>query len=203
LTGPGDPLLCLFILQPLSLIRSAHTLLTIPPTNHYQDNVHIHRYLYAPGPRIGRFETPPKLHTRISDRSRRYLCVSYPFDVDTKLMDRSYSSLIVFNPAAAPTSSGSSSDAFLTPSGVVLPQASATLSLQGNLPSVSESSSQASESGVRVVGQGSSALGSGTGNGTSDGGGDTEVVKENAATTMAVGEWMFVGVGSALVAVLA
>jgi hypothetical protein len=202
LTGPGDPLLCLFILQPLSLIRSAYTLLTIPQKT-LSKNVHINRHLYAPGPRIGRFETPPKLHTRISDRSRRNLCVSDPFDVDTKLINRSYSSLIVFNPAAAPTPSGSSSDAFLTPSGVVLPQASATLSLQGNLPSVSESSTQASQSGVRVVGQGSSASDSGTGNGTSDGGGDTEVVKENAATTMAVSGWMFVGVGSALLAVLA
>jgi hypothetical protein len=106
----------------------------------------------------------------------------------------------VFNPAAAPTSSGSSSDAFLTPSGVVLPQASATLSLQGNLPSVLESSTQASQSGVRVVGQGSSASDSGTG---SSDGGDAEVVKENAASILAVGGWMFVGVGSALLAVLA
>jgi len=113
-------------------------------------------------------------------------------------MNRSYSSLIVFNPAAAPTSSGSSSDAFLTPSGVVLPQASATLSLQGNLPSVS--STQASQSGVRVVGQGSSASDAGTG---SSNGGDVEVVKDNAASTVAVSGWMFVGVGSALVAVLA
>ena len=111
-------------------------------------------------------------------------------------MIRSYSSLIVFNPAAAPTSSGS--DAFLTPSGVVLPEASATLSLQGSLPSVS--STQASQSGVRVVGQGSSASDSGTG---SSGGGDTVVVKENAATTMAVGSWMFVGLGSAIVVILA
>jgi hypothetical protein len=172
-------------------------------TKDYQNHVHINRHLNAPSPRVGSFETPPELHSRISDCSRRYLCVSYPFDVDTKLINRSYSSLIVFNPAAAPTSSGSSSDAFLTPSGVVLPQASATLSLQGNLPSVSESSTQASQSGVRVVGQGSSALESGTGNGTSDGGGDTEAVKENAATTMAVSGWMFVGVGSALVAVIA
>lgn len=54
-----------------------------------------------------------------------------------------------------------------------------------------------------MVGQGSSASDSGTGNGTSNGGGDTEVVKENAATTMAVSGWMFVGVGSALLAVLA
>ena len=105
----------------------------------------------------------------------------------------------MFNPAAAPTSSGSSSDAFLTPSGVVLPQASATLSLQGNLSSVSESSTQASQSGVRVVGQGSSASDAGTGSGN---GGDAEVVKDNAASTVAVSGWMFVGVGSALVAVL-
>jgi hypothetical protein len=120
-----------------------------------------------------------------------------------KLINRSYSSLIVFNPAAAPTSSGSGSDAFLTPSGVVLPQASATLSLQGNLPSVSESSTQAGQSGVRVVGQGSSASDSGTGGSDGGDGGDTEVVKENAASILSVSGWMFVGVGSALVAVLA
>ena len=111
--------------------------------------------------------------------------------------------MIVFNPAAAPTSSGSSSDAFLTPSGVVLPQASATLSLQGSLPSVSESSTQASQSGVRVVAQGSSASDSGTGSSGAGGGGDTEVVQENAGDTVAVSGWMFVGVGSALVAVFA
>lgn len=112
-------------------------------------------------------------------------------------MSRSYSSLIVYNSAAAHTPSGS--DAFLNPSGVVLPQASATLSLQGNLPSISESSTQASQSGVRIVGQDSSA--SESGNGTGNGSG--EAVKENTGSTVAASGWMFVGVGSALVAVLA
>jgi hypothetical protein len=74
------------------------------------------------------------------------------------ILSRSYSSLIVFNPDATPTSSGS--DAFLTPSGVSLPQASATLSLQADLPSASTLGAASESAHVRVVGQNSSTTGS-------------------------------------------
>lgn len=74
----------------------------------------------------------------------------------------SFSSLIIANPSSTSASQGvpgalGDADSFVTPSNVDVPRASATLSLNGDLPSLSLAPSQlgASEtgSGVRVVGQ--------------------------------------------------
>lgn len=108
-------------------------------------------------------------------------------------MNRTYSSLIVYNPASDPTSTPGSDD-FLTPTGVDVPRPSTTLSFQGSVPSVSAPSESG---GVRVVGQDG---GISQQVNTTDGAGAED--RTNSATAGGVGIGLVIGMVGITVAVI-